>query len=202
MTTIIAFESASARNQERSDKVTFAIIAAQNLLSHLVDAETSVRGYIASGQPLFLDPYRSAINEIPPAIDELGAAVESGVLPASSGREINRRALRVMYILQQEVIMMAARNRSGALEEAGREKTEMDAVRAALGTQVGRWRAERTAAAASLARVRTVLLAVSVAGSLAVIGGLLSSLWYFGFGLIRRIEVLYQNTERIARAEP
>ena len=42
-----------------------------NLLQSLVDAETGMRGYVASSKPVFLDPYRAALPDIETNINQL-----------------------------------------------------------------------------------------------------------------------------------
>jgi two-component system sensor histidine kinase/response regulator len=202
--TVAAFEAVSARTQVYSEETTSAIIAAQYLLRDVIDAETGVRGYIATRQSVFLQPYQAALGESSDAMRELGAAVKTGILPVTSGREINQRAIRVLEILQQEVSMVARHDRDAALRNlrTGTEKRQMDALRSAIGVQVRRWSADRAKAAASLRRLRDIDFGVTLAGSLAVIGGLMPSLWFFGFGLIRRIDALCENTARIADAQP
>ena len=201
---IVAFEAMSDRSQVQNDKTTSAIISAQALMRDLVDAETGVRGYIATGQSSFLQPYETAVAAAPEAMQALGASVESGVLPEPQGHEINERSIRVLEALQQEVMLVATGHRDAALRDltTGREKLAMDEVRSAIGAQITIWRDERARAASTLHRVRDVLYGVTIAGSLAVIGGLLSSLWFFGFGLIRRIDTLTDNAARIALGEP
>ncbi|MGH7661796.1 MAG: ATP-binding protein, partial [Vulcanimicrobiaceae bacterium] len=202
--TIVAFEAVSDRNQVQTDKTTSAIISTQTLLRALLDAETGVRGYIATGQPLFLQPHESAVTEVPVEMQALDDAVKNGLLTAASARNIDRRAFRVLDLLEQEVTLASSNHRDAALHDltSGREKGAMDAVRDAIGAQIAIWRADRAKAAASLHEVRVVLYGITIAGSLAVIGGLLSSLWFFGFGLIRRIDTLSDNSARVALGEP
>ncbi|MGH7684440.1 MAG: CHASE3 domain-containing protein, partial [Vulcanimicrobiaceae bacterium] len=87
--TIVAFEAVSDRNQVQTDKTTSAIISTQTLLRALLDAETGVRGYIATGQPLFLQPHESAVTEVPVEMQALDDAVKNGLLTAASARNID-----------------------------------------------------------------------------------------------------------------
>ena len=65
--------------EERSRRVTTATGNNHAVLQALTDAETGVRGYQLTGDPSFLEPYRTGIREYPAALDRAVAAA-----PASS----------------------------------------------------------------------------------------------------------------------
>ncbi|MGZ3756800.1 MAG: response regulator [Mucilaginibacter sp.] len=51
-----------------------------SLLQSLVDAETGMRGYVASSKPVFLDPYRAALPEIDTDINTLRFLIQDNPL--------------------------------------------------------------------------------------------------------------------------
>jgi len=60
-------ETANAvRQAEASDS---RLLASESLMQRLVDAETGVRGYVATHDRLFLDPYKSSVLVMPGLIE-------------------------------------------------------------------------------------------------------------------------------------
>src|SRR2546423_8845171 len=55
--------------EERSRSVTAAAGNNHAVLQALTDAETGIRGYQLTGDPTFLEPYRTGIREYPAALD-------------------------------------------------------------------------------------------------------------------------------------
>jgi two-component system sensor histidine kinase/response regulator len=201
---IVWFELASQRTETFTEESASAIITAQRLLGLLVDAETGVRGYVATGSPKFLEPYEAALASVPEAMQQFSAAVNAGGLSSATAKRIDALWLAELEALRAEVQLVGNRKRTGALvnRQLAREKGLMDEIRAQIGAQQREWQAARAARAAALHRLRNVLMAITVAGFLAVIGGLISALSFFGFDLIRRIEYLNRKSTMIGRGEP
>lgn len=78
----------SARWVDHSDRV----IASANDLNHLiVDEETGLRGYIATGDAIFLEPFRSANRQIESRFGELLAAVSDSPEQTAALQRIRAR---------------------------------------------------------------------------------------------------------------
>ncbi len=97
----------------------------------LVDAETGQRGYILTGKPEYLEPFKSAEAQVSPAIDALEANMPKDGADALTVSQLRQHSLAKISELQTTI---AAFN-SGHPEEAraiivsGAGKREMDAVR-------------------------------------------------------------------------
>src|ERR1700722_14065226 len=51
------------------------------LLSTVTDAETGARGYLLTGNPVYLDTYQKAVKNIPQRLDDLARAAAAAHLP-------------------------------------------------------------------------------------------------------------------------
>jgi CheY-like chemotaxis protein len=65
------------QNQAEVDHSQQVILAARNVLQHLTDAETGMRGYVATAKPKFLDPYNAAVPKVTQNINKLESLVEN-----------------------------------------------------------------------------------------------------------------------------
>jgi CHASE3 domain sensor protein len=63
-------------NQLEVEKSQQIITASRNVLQHLVDAETGMRGYVATAKPKFLDPYNASLPRINTNLNKLEDLVE------------------------------------------------------------------------------------------------------------------------------
>jgi len=116
------------------------------LLRNLLDAETGQRGFIVTGDPVFLADYDAGLAALAPKLRALQAA------PAGSDE---RAALeRIAFLTGRKLTEMAdsiALRRARGFEAAGRGvadlrgKRDMDSLRALIGQQVAALAARRTA---------------------------------------------------------
>ncbi|QFP76546.1 diguanylate cyclase [Deinococcus sp. AJ005] len=141
------------------------------VMQHVVDLETGLRGYIIAGQPEFLAPYEAARAALP---TELAALNRAG-----GGSQHLGRVRTLIDRWQTEVALpeIAARQRSeaeaGALVRTGAGKKILDAIRAEVQTyrsgQTEQLVALDTAASAQLRRLRLTLYGVAGVALLASI---------------------------------
>ncbi|WP_030207919.1 sensor histidine kinase [Streptomyces bikiniensis] len=121
-----------------------ALTTATRLESAVLNQETGIRGYGLTGTPDFLTPYREGVAE-----QESRTAQLSGLLAGDRAALADLGAVRDAVTRWQERIarpIAAAPPGSSsplAVERAAEGKTAFDAVRAALGGQQERLRAER-----------------------------------------------------------
>jgi len=139
---------------QRTDQV---LLELETLLSLMKDAETGQRGYLITGEPVYLEPYRSALNGIQARLDSLHSLTADD--PAQQERLLEVRR-RVGAKLGDLDVSIETRRRQGfeAAREIillGRGKAEMDAIRQgvlAMQTEERRLRERRNDVARSTLR--------------------------------------------------
>lgn len=101
----------------------------QQLLTMLVDAETGSRGYLLTGDPKYLDPYRKAMESIPTLLDSLRdnyqADPQMAKVISALGRNVNAK------ITEMDITVRLRRD--GLI----------DATRAVVESDIGRQRMEQ-----------------------------------------------------------
>lgn len=179
---VVSYRAARALQANyQSVSHTYEVLAViQQIEPALVDAETSQRGYIITGEDRYLEPYVRAVR-----------SAEDGIAKFESLTQDNphqqRRVPELRVLVQRRVASLArgiAVRRSGAPEEArkfilsGQGKTDMDAVHKflpLLAQEERRLLALRDRAADASAR--SLYLTVSIASLLAVLFVILA--WMF-----------------------
>jgi PAS domain S-box-containing protein len=128
------------------------VLSAESLLSALKDVETGQRGFVMTGNEVFLQPYAAGLAAVPERLTELdAAAAEAGLPPSGALREMARAKL------EWTTAVVATRRRDGqaaAIAEVatGRGRELMDALRTEASV---RQEAARREAAALDAAART-----------------------------------------------
>jgi signal transduction histidine kinase/DNA-binding response OmpR family regulator len=120
-------ETAEGWNQHSEDVINHA----QLLLNGMVDGETGVRGYIASGNPAFLEPYNKAAVTVPALESNLVRLVRDNASQTDAAGRIAGLANNNLHYFSDAI----ARVRSGKQREAAATpfllagKRQMDALR-------------------------------------------------------------------------
>ncbi|MGN6179266.1 MAG: response regulator [Mucilaginibacter sp.] len=81
-----------------------------NLLQLIVDAETGVRGFVATGKPIYLDPYNSALPNITGDLNDLRALTINNPIQANRVEKFAELTNKQMLSLKADV---DARNTKG-----------------------------------------------------------------------------------------
>src|SRR5258705_1350546 len=170
------------------------------VLSTLKDAETGQRGYLLTGEPAYLEPYRDAVDRLPRQVTLDNPAQTVRVLRldqlASEQLAILRRGLD-LFALEPDRGRALAAARQTVLSEQG--KPTMDAIRGEVDQmQRVEWDLLRERGAISRASARIALATTVVA--LAIGLGLVAlAVWLFARNLTirqRAAEVLHAERER------
>ncbi len=199
---LFAVASIRHRTTGQVDQSIMVLTVTSGRLAILVDAETGVRGYLATGDVQFLEPYNSALKQLAPNEAELGRLVRTESLRTRKGRidTLTNRELSELATIVDD-----ARNGvvSAALVQpllAG--KATMDAIRSDL-TAVQQSEtavmARREASEESLDR--TAILAIAASLPLGLLGGLAAML-LFTTGVVRRVRLLEDNASNLAQGLP
>jgi signal transduction histidine kinase len=118
--------------QERARRSQVTLTQVERVRQLLIDRETGVRGYLLTGDPLFLEPYLAAGQRLPQAVDELENGLEGEPLRETRMGELRERwrsweqvATRLLALFRTQDDWMAA-------VRSGEGKARMDAIRATL----------------------------------------------------------------------
>jgi signal transduction histidine kinase/CheY-like chemotaxis protein len=206
---LVAVTSASLtlehnERQERSAALTASALttSAQQVLADALNAETGVRGYAATGDALFLQPYNASVTRF---------AGDQAALRAAAIAGDDSRAERTVAATATTEMAELARLRSAI--NAG---TSVTALRPALEsgkTTMDRLRRETAALdrgpaainlvrRADVTRLESTINWVSIAGlALGVLAGLIG-VALFGSGISRRVTRAAGNADRLGEGQP
>jgi two-component system, sensor histidine kinase and response regulator len=176
--------------------------ATTDRLSILLDAETGVRGYLASGDAVFLQPYTAALHQLGPntvIFERLTAT------PSLRGREAS-----VLSLSTVELSELAALRASGAVlgSPAGRiaallqGKTTMDAIRVDLSAIEASETALMTAREDHERRLDRLGLLIIAAGLVVGLLGGLAAMRLFTRGVTSRVGLLQDNAAALESGSP
>jgi signal transduction histidine kinase/ActR/RegA family two-component response regulator len=206
---LVAVTSASLvlehnERQERSVALTASTLStsAQQVLSDAVNAETGVRGYAATGDPLFLRPYSVSVTRF---------ARDQAALRAAANDEGDGRAERTAAATATAAMAELARLRSAisagasvtalrpALEDG---KITMDRLRRQTAALTQGPTALNLIRRAHVTQLESTITWVSIAGlALGVLAGLIG-VALFGSGISRRITRAAANADRLGEGQP
>jgi len=103
-------------------------------LTALVDAETGARGYLATDQPLFLEPYQSALLRERATANRVRGLIGDSPLQKQNIEVADRDAQVMMSDLSGRVALIKAGRRDQAVAGLGDSKARMDRFRDAAHT--------------------------------------------------------------------
>lgn len=125
-TTTIAFGQLVAR-QDRARAIVTAAFAERAAFVALVDEETGVRGYVATGDPVFLEPYHAGSTTYAAYRAHPVTAPEPAVAAALDAFQTNADALQPYF--QAEIAEVARGERLRAVESLPAGKFAFDRMR-------------------------------------------------------------------------
>lgn len=172
--------------------------AIRSILISALDAETSVRGFLLTGDRTLLYGLRQAQVAVPQHVALL-ERLARGQAEQASVERIARLA-DVRLSVADQLRKTASGDDGQALLQQGR--TAMSYLRTELNTLQGRVESELSVHTARADRYRSVATATGTIG-LAV--GLLGGVWaatIFTTGVVRRVRRLEENAGRLARGQP
>lgn len=173
----------------------------QTLHTLVAEAASGVRGYLLAGREEFLTPYWSARERLPTTLAALRGAI--------------RDPLQKRYLAETEQVLASKLDSLDTLRREG-ARFEPQALQAhlkagkqvldALREQIERLRvreaellAERSQSALD---ARQHLQRLGIAAALAALVGALLALWILSAGIIRRVQTVAANAERLADGQP
>jgi CheY-like chemotaxis protein/signal transduction histidine kinase/CHASE3 domain sensor protein len=126
------------------------IIALDQLLSSVQDAETGQRGFVLTNSERYLDPYNAALATIPLRLDEMAQLTNDNPAQQARIESLKTHVGAKLAELKQTIDLRRAQGFDAALTvvNSDRGKAEMDAIRgqlAAMGDEEANLRARRLA---------------------------------------------------------
>jgi signal transduction histidine kinase/CheY-like chemotaxis protein len=206
---LIAVTSASLvlehnERQERSVALTASDLStsAQQVLADAVNAETGVRGYVATGDVLFLQPYSVSVTRF--ARDQ--AALRAAAVAEGDGRA-ERTTAATATTTMAELARLRSAISAGASVTALRPALEngkitMDRLRSQTAALAQGPTAINLARRADVTRLESTINWVSIAGvALGLLAGLIG-VALFGSGISRRVTRAAANAVRLGEGQP
>ncbi|HEX4219193.1 MAG TPA: ATP-binding protein [Acidimicrobiales bacterium] len=183
-------------------QTTNAITELNDKLQLLTDAETGVRGFAATGDPVFLQPYQQAVAAAPDALAK-GVPAANGLLTREQSNALKADVVNELVTLGQINTGVANGTLSGTAlnDKLMTGKTYMDAVRTDIALVEQRLDAKRTAQRNQLYSYVTWSQVVDYVGLGVVVVTILMSLL-----LIRRaggrMALIARNAAHLGAEEP
>ena len=175
---VLLYNLRDANNAARQPEQ--AIAAASRLETLVLDLETGRRGYVITGQPRFLEPWRAALVALPGQEAALERLVRDDPRQEATARAITRAVRSYVDGYARPLVATARRNRAKA--ELGRQdagKRRVDAIRGQVATfTAAENRARRHSPRTTRSSAATLTIAVGAAG---VVGVLLFILLLAGY---------------------
>jgi signal transduction histidine kinase/ActR/RegA family two-component response regulator len=209
LTALVAVTSASLGLQYRERQVRAAAIAAsalnsatQEVVFDALNAETAVRGYAVTRDPLFLEPYDAVEARVAMDLAALRAAA------VAEGHSGGGRALALdMTGVMGELAQLRSAASSGApdaeLTEALADgKQAMDTLRGQAAGLTRGSSAVTTTGRANITRMESTIDVVTIAGlALGILAGMAGAV-LFASGVSRRVARAAANANRLGRGQP
>jgi signal transduction histidine kinase/ActR/RegA family two-component response regulator len=175
--------------------------SADQVLADAVNAETGVRGYVATGNPVFLDPYNLTLTRLAKDLTALRAAarVEGD---GGAALVVEASAKTAMQELAEERTAVVD-GATGPLEpELAVEKQTMDTLRGQVADLAAEPTAISAAQRANIDQMETQIDALTIAGLvIGILGGFLGIV-LFTAGISHRVIALAGNAERLGQGQP
>ncbi|MGH3205352.1 MAG: ATP-binding protein [Streptosporangiaceae bacterium] len=206
---LILIVSASLALQANERQERAVSIAASNLstsadqvLSDALNSETAVRGYVATGDPVFLAPYDAALSRVSSDIAALRSAA------AAEGDSAPERVTETTLTtaMAQFAHMRAAVSAGASAGTLQREllvgKTTVDTLRDQVNNLAARPSAVVAAHRTDITSMESLIDALTIVGLILGILGGFFGIVLFTSGISHRVIAIAGNAERLGQGEP
>jgi signal transduction histidine kinase/ActR/RegA family two-component response regulator len=176
--------------------------AAQQVMSDALNAETGLRGYAATGDPLFLEPYNRTLTRV----GKDRATLRQAAVPEGDSRQeraVDAAMTKELAALAQLHSAISAGASATALKPALVDgKRTMDNLRRQMANLARGPAAVVVAGRAKISRMESSIIAVSVANlAVGVLAGV-AGIALFTSGIARRLATAVANASRLGKGEP
>jgi signal transduction histidine kinase len=161
--------------QERARRSQVTLTRVERVRQLLIDRETGVRGYLLTGDPVFLEPYQAAGQRLPRALEELDEGLAGEPLREVWLEELRTRWRQWEEVATHQLELFRQKGDWLALVRSGAGKARMDAIRVTLDSIVEEEHQRAALRGLEAERAGRTVLFVGVAWAL-VVGVLLA--WF------------------------
>jgi signal transduction histidine kinase/ActR/RegA family two-component response regulator len=204
---LIVLASVVLQNNERQERAVSIAAStlsssADQILSDALNAETGIRGYVATGDPAFLAPYNTVLGRISEDTTTLrSAATAEGDRRAEQAIEASLNTAMAQFGHMRAAVG-AGTSASTLRQELLTGKNTVDTLRARVDNLAARPSAIVAAHRTDITRMESQIGVLTIAG---VIIGLVSG--FFGIvlvtsGISRRVVAIAANADRMGRGQP
>ncbi|HJT76050.1 MAG TPA: CHASE3 domain-containing protein [Gemmataceae bacterium] len=176
---------------------------AHTVLGSMLDAETGVRGWVVTGDPVFAEPYERAVREVPASVTRLRELVQDNPAQKAGAGRISASADKTLawHAAITRLLRVGQRDEATAREKTGEGKRLMDELRQEMAAFVAEEERLNAARGQALEQSRQRLNWLVFAGGLATF--LSTGALTFGIsrGLSTRLATLADNTQRLAQGK-
>jgi signal transduction histidine kinase/ActR/RegA family two-component response regulator len=176
--------------------------SANQVLADAVNAETGLRGYVATGEPLFLQPYNLTVSRFGRDLAVLRTAAIAGGYSRQE-RAVESTAATEMAELEQ-IRAATARGVPAAAERPALDngKKTMDLLRSQVASLVRGPSAVLVARRADINRMEREIDTLTIVGlALGIVAGLIG-VALFTSGISRRLVLAAANADRLGEGKP
>ncbi|HJV04904.1 MAG TPA: diguanylate cyclase, partial [Actinomycetota bacterium] len=194
----LAAQRAYTRSDQAVRETTEARSAIRSILISALDAETSVRGFLLTGDRTLLYGLRQAEVAVPQHLARLERLASRPADVAAVAR-IARLVDERLSVAEELRMTTAGDDRQALLQEG---RTVMSYLRTQLNVLQARVEGELSVHTARAERYRSIATATGTLGlAIGLLGGLAAAT-IFTTGVVRRVRKLEENAGRLARGEP
>ena len=172
---LFIYEARLIVEDNANDEEAFAVLLAGNQVLHdLENAETGQRGYLLTGGSAYLEPYRQGVDDLDDTMSKLRQAVAADPDSVDLVRKIERAKSEKVMELARTIGLAQSGNREAALAfvRTDEGKGIMDALRHDLELLLDRWRYRRSLATRD-AHTRVIFESAALAAIAALVCGLI-----------------------------
>ncbi|HYO51396.1 sensor histidine kinase [Archangium sp.] len=120
--------------QERARRSQMALTQLERVRQLIVDRETGIRGYLLTGDPVFLEPYQAAGQQLPLAMEELAQGLAGEPQELVWMTELHERWRDWERVASEMLSLFHQQGDWLSLVRSGSGKARMDAIRMTLDT--------------------------------------------------------------------
>jgi len=178
------------------------IRTAQAVLADAVEAETGIRGYGATADRIFLDPYTAAVARLDADLSALRHATPRSV-ERRQADAVTRSTIDEFAMLSRILTKIdAGTTGAGLTADLLSAKTQMGRLRSQIATLTDGPTELLAQKRLAITRLESKIKAVSLVGlALGLLAGLVG-IGLFSSGISRRVKVTAENADRLGRGEP
>ena len=185
----------SSREEQRAQS---AVGTATQVEKLVLDLETGTRGYVLTGDPRFLQPWRSAQRRLPGEVAELRREV-----PGDAPTRVDAMWRSYLQDWSRPVIAQSRTNRRAAQDTLvqGEGKRRIDALRGELDGIIARGNREADAASGRAAHAEHSAIVIGLIGTIVRVAVILAIVAAFLYWAIFPIRHMAKAAQRVARGE-